>query len=191
MKKFVSFLTLAVTTLVFFSSCFQKYREPEADDGTGVSAASKWDWKGTAPFSGILGGQQRIAPTNSQIIIAISNKAGILTSGIIEPLTNDGRTSRTYGIALDQKLKPGIYVLTDQSTTNFQFTYSPDQESLPGRPLKVFTKYKLVVKLIRNDDDIVEGYFYGKIMNMQNTSEIIDVKDAYFRIDKSGATIID
>ncbi len=191
MKKFVSFVVLALTTLVFFSSCFQKYREPEADDGTGVSASSKWDWKGTAPFSGILGGVQRNAPANSEIPKAISNKAGILTAGIIEPLTNDGRSSRTYGIALDQKLKPGIYILTDQSTTNFQFTYSPDQEPNPGKPLTVFTKYKLVVKLIRNDEDVVEGYFYGKIMNMQNNSEIMEVKDAYFRIDKSGATIID
>ena len=190
MKRVLSFLVLA-TMLVSFSSCFQKYREPEADDGTGVSAASKWDWKGTAPFSGILGGEQRNAPTNSTIPKSISNKAGIITAGIIEPLTNDGRSSRTYGIALDLKLKPGIYILSEQSTTNFQFTYSPAQEPVPGKPMKAFSKYKLVVKLIRNDDDVVEGYFYGKIVNLQNTAEIMEVKDAYFRIEKSGATIID
>lgn len=190
MKRVLSFLVLAAM-LVSFSSCFQKYREPEADDGTGVSAASKWDWKGTAPFSGILGGEQRNAPTNSKIEKAISNKVGLFNGTIIEPLTNNERTARTYTIVVEQKLKPGIHVsIGDMNMINFNLMYIPEQEVIPGKPMKTFGTHKLVLKLIRNDDDVVEGYFYGKIRNVQNTSEIMEVKDAYFRIEKSGAIIV-
>lgn len=192
MKKFVSFLALALTTLVFFSSCFQKYREPEADDdGIGVSAASKWDWQGTAPFSAILGGEVRNTPANSKIEKIISNKLGLFYGTITEP-TNSGstQTSRVYAIMIEQNLKPGIHVsIGDQNMINFNFMYTPVQEILPGKPLKVFGTHKLVLKLIRNDEQVVEGYFYGKIRNTQNTTEIMEVKDAYFRIEKSGAIV--
>jgi len=186
MKKFVTFLTLAVTTLVFFSSCFQKYREPGTDDGTGVSTSSKWDWNGTAPFSGILGGEPRNTPANSKIEKVISNKVGLFYGSITEP-----NAERMYVISLEQSLKPGIHIsIGDQNMINFNFMYTPAQELIPGKPLKVFGTHKLVLKLIRNDEDVVEGYFYGKIRNVQNTSEIMEVKDAYFRIEKSGAVVV-
>lgn len=191
MKKFVSFLMLAVTTLVFFSSCFQKYREPGTDDGTGVSTSSKWDWKGTAPFSGILGGEQRNAPTNSQIEKTIMNKVGLFNGTIIEPQTNSERFPRTYMIIIEQNLKPGIHIsIGDQNMINFNLNYVPDQEMIIGKPPKMFGTHKLVLKLIRNDEDVMEGYFYGKIRNVQNPTEIMEVKDAYFRIEKSGAVVV-
>lgn len=186
MKKIVSFFMLAVTTLVFFSSCFQKYREPGTDDGTGVSASSKWDWKGSAPFSGILGGEPKNTPANSKIEKVIANKIGLFTAAITVPNV-DG----AYSVSLEQKLKPGIHIsIGDQNMINFNFMYTPPQEIIPGKPPKIFGTHKLVLKLIRNDEDVAEGYFYGKIRNIQNTSEIMEVKDAYFRIEKNGATII-
>lgn len=193
MKKFVSFLMLAVTTLVFFSSCFQKYREPDAtDDGTGVSTSSKWDWKGNAPFSGILGGEPQNAPSGSKQEKVLSNKLGLFYGTITEPVNNESTlTSRMYAIVIEQNLKPGIHVsIGDQNMINFNFMYTPAQELNPGQPLRTFGTHKLVLKLIRNDEDIVEGYFYGKIRNIQNTSEIMEVKDAYFRIEKSGAIVV-
>lgn len=192
MKKFVTFLAVAVTTLVFFSSCFQKYREPEAnDDGTGVSVASKWDWQGNAPFSAILGGAVRNTPANSKIEKVISNKLGVFYGTITEPaISGSTQTSRVYAIMIEQSLKPGIHVsIGDQNMINFNFMHTPVQEILPGKPLKIFGTHKLVLKLIRNDEQVAEGYFYGKIRNTQNTTEIMEVKDAYFRIDKSGAIV--
>lgn len=192
MKKFVSFLVLALMSLVFFSSCFQKYREPGTDDGTGVSASSKWDWKGTAPFSGILGGEQRTPPKNSTLEKVISNKVGLIYGTITEPANSEiNFSSRMYTIIIEQDLKPGIHIsIGDQNMINFNFTYMPAQEIIPGKSPKVFGTHKLVLKLIRNDEDVMEGYFYGKIRNVQNTSEIMEVKDAYFRIEKSGAIIV-
>lgn len=175
MKKFVSFVVLAVTTLVFFSSCFQKYREPQADDGSGVSASSKWDWQGTAPFSGVFGGQS--VNLNPQYKLeTISN--GAMNLYLTAIMNTNGNTTTNYSLGLKRDIKPGVYI-DDGSKMNFLLGYVP--QVAQGVQ---YQNSKVVVKIIRNDDNYIEGMFYGKLKKSNGEGDIM-VENGYFYLDKT------
>ena len=176
MKKFVSFVVLALTTLVFFSSCFQKYREPQADDGSGVSASSKWDWKATAPFSGVFGGGEVKLQSGYKVETVSNGTLNMYVTGIMNP---NGSTATLYNLTVKRDIKPGVY--TDDGSKMIAIVgYTPNI----GANVQ-YQNDKIVIKIIRNDDSYIEGMFYGKLKQINNAGNTMMVEKGYFYLDKT------
>ncbi len=190
MRKYFSLLLLGLA-VVLASGCYKKARQAEEDDGTGISNTSKWDWNGEAPLSGIFNGRAIDIGSNYVIEKIQNNQVGLIY--MMVKVDHESEDDGSYTLVLQTNLKPGVHIsMASLNTINFNLMYTPKQLPVPGQMINVFSTNKLVLKLIKNNDDVAEGYFYGRLTDPNNPSKPpIEIKNAYFKIDKAGTIIQD
>lgn len=180
-------------TVAIATGCYDKYRnvdpnDPNIYDPNNPANADtvSWSWTGAAPLSGIVGGET----------ISIDN-ANIEIDKIQE--TNYGRytfriNSTVFGVypryyyevSVKKDLSPGIHKASlTQTDRNFNFFYQKNTSLNDG---KMYSSWSSTINIITNNDDIIEGYFYGTLWEA-TTMNMIDIKNGYFKFEKAGMII--
>lgn len=190
MKKYLSLLLLGLA-VILSSGCYKKARQAEEDDGSGVSNYSKWDWSGEAPLSGIINGSSITLNSSTTINKVIMNSPlRIFTAVITVPNEEQLGEMKSYNINVGSDVRTGVYTsVFGVDVSKFNFSYMHQSLANIGNP-SIYSTKKLVVKIIKNDDKEVEGYFYGTLVSGYNSQDIIEMKEGYFKIDKSDAITI-
>lgn len=184
MKSIFKLISLGLSILLL-SSCYQKARAPQPDDGSGVSNYSKWDWNGEAPLSFYMDGVYHKLNDAKVTILGMNNPIPLLNT-IITEKNFDPTNYYTYHIAVNPKLTVGTHIITP--IDNVQFTFMTSHTHTVGQFPTSHTINKFVVKVLRNDDQILEGYFYGNLLlgNAQTDNGTrAKVEKGYFKLDKT------
>lgn len=193
MKKYLSLLLLGLA-VISAMGCYDKIRNVDPNDPNlynpqnppGSSGSVKWDWSGTAPLSGIIGGETiNIDLANTEIEkyeVANTNK---YTFSINSTLF--GVYPRyAYQIDIKKDLSPGVYNIGMlPPNRDFNLFYQKNVSLNDG---KMYNSISSTLKIVTNDNDIIEGYFLGKLMDY-STSATIDIQNGYFKFEKAGIVI--
>jgi hypothetical protein len=183
MKSIFKLISVGLS-IFLLGSCYQKAREPLPDDGSGISNYSKWDWSGEAPLSYFIDGAsyKPINPTIEKM--GMNSPIPRLNITISSSIPEENVTISNI-LSINPKIPTGIHVATTLNNLDFSFGMFHIVNMYP----KTYQTKKVIVKITKNNDTEIEGYFYGKIFS-ENPYTERTIENGYFKIDKTGTTWI-